>query len=88
MLKTYLYIPEDLEKQIVHTAIAQNKSKAETIRQALEKGIHIIQNQKNASAEVLLKLAKLGEQHKFQGPKDSSERIDELLWGKDWNKDE
>ncbi|MBL7150844.1 hypothetical protein ISS86_02855 [Candidatus Microgenomates bacterium] len=88
MLKTYLYVPDHLEEQIKQTAEFQKKSKAEVMRQALEKGIITVQQQGTASAEVLLKLAELGKRHRFQGPKDSSERIDELLWRKDWSKDE
>ncbi|PJE63733.1 hypothetical protein COU89_01715 [Candidatus Roizmanbacteria bacterium CG10_big_fil_rev_8_21_14_0_10_45_7] len=88
MLKTYLYVPEDLADKISFTAKSQNKSKAEVIRQAIEKGIASVQQQGTASAQVLLKLAELGKRHPLQGPKDSSERIDELLWGKEWNHDE
>lgn len=88
MLKTYLYIPEQLEEKINYTAKAQNKSKAEIIRQALEKGITAIQYQGTASAEVLLKIAELGEKNKVKGPHDSSTRMDEYLWDKDWSKDE
>lgn len=86
MLKTYLYVPDHLDKQIKQTAELQNKSKAEVIRQALEKGIAAVQQQGTASAKTLLKLTELGKKCSFQGPKDSSERIDELLWGKDWSK--
>lgn len=88
MLKTYLYIPEKLEKQIVYTARTQNKSKAEIIRQALEKGLVSVQHQGAASAEVLLKIAALGKKNKVKGPRDSSTRMDEYLWDKDWSRDE
>lgn len=88
MLKTYLYIPEQLEQKINFTAATQNKSKAEVIRLALERGISIIAQQGTASAQILLKLTELGKKNTFQGPIDSSDRIDELLWGKDWSKDE
>jgi len=88
MLKTYLYIPEQLEKKISYTAKAQNKSKAEVIREALEKGISAIQYQGTESAEVLLKIAELGKKLHVKGPKDSSTRMDEYLWDKDWSKDE
>ena len=84
MLKTYLYIPEQLEKKIVYTAKTQKKSKAEIIRRALEKGIIIVQQQNTASAQVLLKLTELGKKYKIQGSKNSSQHIDELLWGKEW----
>jgi len=88
MLKTYLYIPEQLEQKITLTAKIQNKSKAEVIRQAIEKGITSVAQQGTASAQVLFKLAELGKRHKFQGPNDSSVRIDDLLWSKDWSKNE
>lgn len=88
MLKTYLYIQDHLEKQINQAVQIQKKSKAEILRQALEKGIAAVQQQGTASAQTLLKLAQIGKRSSFRGPKDSSERIDELLWGKDWSKDE
>ena len=88
MLKTYLYVPEQLEEKIKRTAKIQNKSKAEIIRQALEKGIAVVGRQGTASAQALLELEKLGKQVKLQGPRNSSQRIDELLWGKEWDKDE
>lgn len=74
--------------KITYTAKIQKKSKAEVIRQALEKGISTVGREGVASAQVLLKLAQLGQQYKLKGPKDSSARMDELLWGKDWSKDE
>lgn len=88
MLKTYLYVPEDLAERINVTAKVQNKSKAEVIRQALEKGITSIQQQGTASAEALLKIAEIGKKYNLKGPKDSSEKMDEYLWGKDWSQDE
>lgn len=88
MLKTYLYIPDHLEERINHTARTQKKSKAEVMRQALERGITAVQQQGTASAEVLLKIAELGRKNRVKGPKDSSARMDEYLWDKDWSKDE
>lgn len=88
MLKTYLYVPDNLEKQIKQTAKLQKKSKAEVMRQALEKGIHDIQQQGAASTQVLLKIAKLGRKYKVKGPKDAVEHFDEYLYGRDWSKDE
>lgn len=88
MLKTYLYVPEELEKKIIRTAKAQNKSKAEVIRQALEKGITTVMQQGSASAQALLKIAEIGKKYNLKGPKDGSEKMDEYLWGKDWDKNE
>lgn len=88
MLKTYLYIPEQLEEKINLTARTQNKSKAEVIRQALEKGITVVTQQGTASAQALLQIAEIGRKFNVKGPKDGSKNMDEYLWSKDWSKDE
>ncbi|MEK7521439.1 MAG: CopG family transcriptional regulator [Patescibacteria group bacterium] len=86
MLKTYLYLPEELDKEINHLAKNQKRSKAEVIREALDSGIKNLRSQ--GSATSLLKLAEIGKKYNLRGPKNSSQRIDELLWSKDWSKDE
>lgn len=88
MLKTYLYVPEKLEEKINLTAKTQNMSKAEVMRQALEKGITVIQHQGTASVQALLKIAEIGRKYNLKGPRDGSEKMDEYLWSKDWGKDE
>lgn len=87
MLKTYLYIPDHLDEKVKQAARLQKKSKAEVMRQALEKGIRAVQQQGTASAEVLLKIAELGRKYNVKGPKDSSTKMDKYLWDKDWSKD-
>lgn len=87
MLRTYLYIPDNLEKQINQAVETQKKSKAEVLRQALEKGIVAVQQQGTASALTLLKLAQIGKRYELNGIHDSS-RMDELLWSKDWRRSE
>jgi len=81
MLKTYLYLPDELDQKIVHTAKTQKKSKAEVIRLALEKGIESINYDGGASARMLLKLAEIGKKYKAKGPKDLSTNMDYYLWG-------
>ena len=88
MLKTYLYLPEDLKNQIIYTANSQNKSRAEIIRQALKVGVPAVAQQGTASAEALLKIAQIGKKYNLHGPKDGSEKMDEYFWSKDWNKNE
>ncbi len=85
MTKTYLYIPDELDKRIIAIVRQEKRSKAEVMRQILEQGL--AQGEKNAGAEVLLKLAELGKKYRVRGPKDSSARMDELLWDRDWSKD-
>lgn len=81
MLKTYLYIPDELNEKISRAAIAQKKSKAEVIRKALEKGISEVEPGKNAGVEALLKLAELAQKYNIKGPKDLSVNHDYYLWG-------
>ena len=88
MFKTYLYIPHQLEERITQTAKVQKKSKAEVMREALEKGIRVVRHQGSASLEVLFKLEEMGKRNKVRGPKDAAERFDEYLYGKDWSTNE
>lgn len=81
MLKTYLYIPQQLEEKINLTAKTQKKSKAEVMRQALEKGITAVQQQGTASVGALLKIAEIGMKYKPKGPKNLSANLDKYLWG-------
>ncbi|MDO8570539.1 MAG: hypothetical protein Q7R97_03060 [Candidatus Daviesbacteria bacterium] len=88
MLKTYLYLPEQLNEKINLIAQTQNKSKAEVIRQTLEKGITAVAHQGTASVQALLKLAEIGKKYKPKGPKDLSANLDKYLWGIENNKHE
>ena len=83
-----MYLPEQLDEKIKQTAKRQNKSKAAVMRDALEKGIKKVEEEESGSGDVMLKLAELGKRYKFKGPKDSSVRIDELLWDKNWDENE
>lgn len=81
MLKTYLYVPDHLNEQIVYLAKTHKKSKAEVIRQALEVGVAAVGQKPGGGAEVLLKLAEIGKKYKLKGPKDLSKNMDKYLWG-------
>ncbi len=81
MLKTYLYIPDHLNEQIKRAAKSQNKSKAEVMRHALEKGIQTV-DQSNG-AQVLLDLSKRAQEilKDEKLPRDLSVNHDYYLWG-------
>lgn len=80
MLKTYLYIPDYLDKRIRQVVEIRKDSKAEVMRQALEKGLEKLVP-KAGGAEALLKIAELGRKNKVRGPKDLSINHDYYLWG-------
>ncbi len=84
MLKTYLYVPEELNKQIESIAKEEDKSKAEVMRNALKEGIQVVRKRKYSSASALLKIAEIARNNKVSGPKDASANMDKYLWGKDW----
>lgn len=81
MLKTYLYIPDHLDKKITKTAREQKKSKAEVVRETLEVGFESLERQKPDGVQVLLELADFAKKYKGQGPKDASLNHDYYLWG-------
>ena len=84
MLKTYLYVPEELDKEVGAIAKTRKQSKAEVIRTALRQGIDQMKKSGPGSAEILLRIANLGKKNKVVGPKDSSVKLDEYLWDRDW----
>ena len=90
MIKTYLHIPSELNEDILTLTQITNVSKAQVLRDALKKGLTQLKEEHptdSDSAKSLFEIAALGERykHKFKGPTNSSTRIDELLWDKDWS---
>lgn len=81
MLRTYLYIPEHLEKKINQTAKTRRQSKAEVMRHALDKGLEVI-NQQNG-AQILLEFSKKAQMilKNEKLPRDLSVNHDYYLWG-------
>ncbi len=88
MLKTYLYVPEEIDKEIKNLAEIQKVSKAVIIRNALKQGLGAIKRQNMSSARILLKLAEIGKKYQPKGPKDASTKIDKYLWSKNWSRNE
>jgi len=82
MLKTYLYVPDQLNQEINALAQIQKISKAEVIRTAIKKGITFIKRQAASSASLLLQIGKIGEKYQPHGPKDLSAKMDNYLWRK------
>lgn len=81
MLRTYLYITDELEKRINQAVQFRKKSKAEILREAIKKGLQESDNENNAGVEALLKLARLAKKYKVKGPRDASINHDYYLWG-------
>lgn len=84
MLRTYLYIPEELSRKAAFMAKQQKKSKAAVMREAMERGINRVPQ--SGGADVLLKIAQLGKKYNVKGPKDGVEHFDNYLYGQDWSK--
>jgi len=83
MVKTYLYIPEQLNDKITYAAKIAKKSKAALIREVLEKGIRISGKSKVApsDAQFLQHLAGLKEKTTLKEIRDGSINHDHYLWG-------
>jgi len=81
MLRTYLYLPDELENQILMMVKLHGKRKAVVIREALMAGIDVIKSENNPGISTLDDLAKISEKYRVKGPKDLSENMDHYLWG-------
>ena len=81
MLKTYLYVPDELNNEVETLAKLESKSKAEIIRSALREGVGVIKKKRASSAEALLEIARIGKKNRACGPKDLSRNLDKYLWG-------
>ena len=82
MIRTQVYLPKDLYRNIDLIAKREKKAKAQVIRDTLEEGINKKKAYKNAG-QALLELAKLGEKLNFRGPKDLSTNHDKYLYEDD-----
>ncbi len=82
MLKTYLYIPDEMHRDINLLVASQKKSKAIVLRTALHEGLIAIRKNVGNSASALLKLSETGKKYKLSGPRDVSSKIDSYLWSK------
>ena len=81
MLRTYVYIPDELEIQIVSMAKLKGESKAVVIRRALTAGVSMIKDDTNTGVYTLNDLVKIADKYKADGPKDLSKNMDNYLWG-------
>lgn len=81
MLKTYLYLPEELNLEIKRLVAQEKKSKAAVLRTVIAKGIDATKKERTSGAEWLLKLAETAKKYNVKGPKDLSINHDYYLYG-------
>ena len=74
MIRTQVYLPEELYQNIKLVAKKEKKSAAHVVRRALEKGL--VAEKGETIGKALMELAKIG----AKGPKDLSENIDKYLY--------
>jgi uncharacterized protein YaiL (DUF2058 family) len=81
MLKTYLYIPDELDKKVTRITKAKKISKAEFTRDAIKEKVERVERSENySSADIFLKLAEMGKKYNLKGPKDLSKNHNKYLW--------
>ena len=81
MLRTHIYLPDQLNTEIEFTAKLKRKSKAEVIRAALEQGLKTIRPRRSSSTKALLEMVKEAKKFTGTGPKDLSINHDYYTWG-------
>lgn len=78
MIRTQIYIPDDIHRQLVSMANYQKKSMAELVRDFLEQGLKKELNADYTGIKTLQALSKLNLKG---GPKDLSKNLDHYLYG-------
>ena len=79
MIRTQVYLPEQLYQEIGLAAKKEKKPRAQVIRETLNEGFEKRKDTKNGGM-ALLELAKLGKKLGVKGPKDLSANIDKYLY--------
>ncbi len=77
MIRTQIYLPEELYREIGWLAKKEKKAKAQVIREAIEKKV---EKKRGNAGETLLKLAAMAKKYKWKGPKDLSTNHDKYLY--------
>lgn len=78
MVRTQIYIPEDMHSKLMQLAKAKSLSMAQIARNFIEKGLKTSQNTDTSGVMVMRKLLKM----KIKGgPKDLSTNLDHYLYG-------
>ncbi len=78
MIRTQIYIPENLHKKLIYLAEKKNKSMAECIRIFIKEGIKKDETLDISGKDVLKKISLL---NFVGGNKDMSSKIDEIIYG-------
>jgi len=81
MIRTQIYLPKDLYRNIDIAAKRERKAKAEIIRKAIEIGLSKKDTNKN-TGHALLEIAAMAKKYNWKGPKDLSTNIDKYLYEK------
>lgn len=80
MIRTQVYLPEELHQEITITAAQRDIPAAQLVRDLLKQGL--MARKKTSVAEALLQLTQVH----GKGPKDLSTNLDDYLYGdKQWN---
>jgi len=79
MIRTQVYLPKDLYRNIDLIAKREKKAKAQVIRDTLEEGLKKKRTSKNAG-HVLLEIAAMAKKLNAKGPRDLSKNIDKYLY--------
>ena len=80
MVKTYLYIPEELNRKIEQESKKNRKNKAEMIRNLISIGLSVSKKDNKDSVNALINLKRAGEKLNIDTPHDLSSDMDNCLW--------
>ena len=77
MIRTQIYLPEQLYQEVDLVAKKEKKAKAQVIREAIEEGV---KRKKGNAGKLLVEIAAMAKKHKWKGPRDLSSHHDKYLY--------
>ena len=80
MLKTFVYIPDHINEQLIAFAKHKKTSKADIIRTALDLGMKKMKKDMNTNDYAFPKLWEIAKKYRLKGPTDLSTNHDDYLW--------
>lgn len=80
MVPTTVYLNPATKRRLKRAAAARRCKEADIIRDAIEAGLQLLQDQQKNSIAGLLELARFAEKTGTKGPRDLSTNLDKYLW--------
>src|SRR3989338_11690857 len=81
MIRTQVYLPEDLYQQLKLLAKQENTNFSQLIREGVNEVVDKKRKKRHIGVDTLLALAQIGKNYQIKTPRDLASKIDYYLYG-------